>query len=183
MKGTSIRIIIAFVFTYFFICLSAKITSLVAQEGKPLSYEERIQIESIYGVYIPGDIAECFTELNKLISKESKTVFKNVSEEEAARLFHFSFGRWMQVNWAFYEGSRFSHYLRKLGVSFPDDMSQFVTILYHRYLNDTDLKIKELANGYLEKVNQKHLDKLKTGHIIKEGIVRKQIQPDVARDQ
>lgn len=113
-------------------------------------YQQRIKKEVVNGVYIPADLAECFVELNKKISKESKAKFKGMSEAEAAIKLHFSLGRWIWHNWSFYEGSRLSVYLNKVGVHHPEDMARLIIVTYHRYLNKKPLEVKELA----EKINE-----------------------------
>ena len=115
------------------------------------AYKKRIQKTYLNEVYIPADMAEAFAEFNRLIDKDSKKKFKSVPEDIAARKLHFSFGRWMTVNWSFYEGSRFSHYLKQVGVTHPDDMANFVIISYHRYLNKKPLAVKEQVAFYKEK--------------------------------
>lgn len=115
------------------------------------AYQKRIQKAYLNQVYIPADMAEAFAEFNRLIDQDSRKKFKSVPEEIAARKLHFSFGRWMTVNWSFYEGSRFSHYLKKVGVTHPDDMARFVIISYHRYLNKKPLEVKEQVAFYQEK--------------------------------
>ncbi len=108
------------------------------------TYQKRIKKERLFGVYIPKDLGDAFAQLNKLISRESKNKFKNANEGVAIRKLHFSFGRWMIYNWGFYEGSRFSYYLKKLGIYDPDDMARFVMTAYHRNLNKKPLEIKNL---------------------------------------
>ncbi len=131
-------------------------------------YNERIKKKYIHGVYIPEDLADAFVHLNKLIDKDSKKKFKEVPEKVAVQKLHFSLGRWMIYNWGFYEGSRLSHSIRKMGVSHPDDMARFVIITYHRYLNKDDLKAKELVEYFVEKQKQEILDRKSKGKVIHE---------------
>lgn len=108
-------------------------------------FQQRIKKDVINGVYIPQDLAECFQELNKKISEESKRKFKAMSEADAATKLHFSLGRWIWYNWSLYEGSRLSVYLNKVGVHHPEDMAKLIIISYHRYLNKKPLEVKSLA--------------------------------------
>ncbi len=114
-----------------------------AYEKWKKEYEERIQQEYLFGVYIPEDMGEAFLQLDKLIDSSSKAKFKAAQEEEAVRKLHFSFGRWMIYNWQFYDGSRLSHSLKQLGIHHPDDMANVLIRTYHRYLNKKPLNIKE----------------------------------------
>lgn len=108
-------------------------------------YEQNIRKERINGVYIPKDMEDAFIELERLSDKEAVMKFRNAPEEVVARKLHFGLGKWMIVNWNFYDGSRFSHYLRSMGVSHPDDMAQFTIVSWHRQLNGKALELKERA--------------------------------------
>lgn len=108
-------------------------------------FQQRIKKDVINGVYIPQDLAECFQELNKKISEESKRKFKAMSEADAATKLHFSLGRWIWHNWSLYGGSRLSVYLNAVGVHHPEDMAKLIIISYHRYLNKKPLEVKSLA--------------------------------------
>lgn len=132
------------------------------------AYQKRITKEYISGVYIPKDLADCFIQLNQLTDKESKVKFKNMPEAEAASKLHFSLGRWIIYNWGFYEGSRFSFYLKNLGISHPDDMAKFVIITYHRNLNKNKLNVKELVEGIKLKQENKRKQRLQEGEVIHE---------------
>lgn len=110
-------------------------------------YQQRIKKERINGVYIPADLSECFIELNKKVSREAKVDFKTLEETTAAKKSYFGLGRWIWHNWSFYEGSRLTVYLNKVGVNHPEDMAQLIIITYHRYLNKKDLDVKNLAES------------------------------------
>lgn len=111
-------------------------------------YEKNIKKERLFGVYIPKDMSDAFIELERLSDKGSIEKFMNADEDEVASKLHFGLGNWMIVNWRFYEGSRFSHYLKQLGISHPDDMAQFTIVSWHRHLNERDLEIKKRAERY-----------------------------------
>lgn len=108
-------------------------------------YNWRVQQEELNGVYIPKDLAECFTELDKKISKMSKVKFKDMDENTAMEKLHYSLGRWIWYNWGFYEGSRLSVYMNKVGVHDPEDMASFIIVAYHRHLNSQPLEPQKLA--------------------------------------
>lgn len=109
------------------------------------AYQRRIRRELINGVYIPKDIGDAFTELNRLTDKESRAKFKGIPETLAAQKLHFSLGRWMIVNWGFYEGSRLTVWLNQVGLFHPDDMARFIIITYHRNLQRNPLEVKTLV--------------------------------------
>ncbi len=129
-------------------------------------YERRIKQVYLNEVYIPEDLGDAFIQFNKLISAASKQKFKSMPESDAAVKLHFSFGRWMIVNWGFYEGSRFSHYLKKLGLSHPDDMARFVILMYHRDLNKVPLEPKQLINDLVEERRAAYLEKREKSRVV-----------------
>lgn len=130
------------------------------------AYNWRIRQEYLNEVYIPKDLTEAFIQLNKLIEKPAVEKFKNMPEPDAARKLHFSFGRWIIHNWGFYGGSRFSHFLKGLGIHHPDDMAQFVIVSYHRNLNRKPLDVKAQIAYYQEKRAKENEERLKKGEIL-----------------
>jgi len=104
--------------------------------------------------------------LNGLIDDSSKQKFTAVNEMEAARKLHFSLGRWIIHNWGFYEGSRFSHYLKGLGLTYPDDMARFVILTYHRNLKKAKLDVKTLLEAMLEDREEEHEARMKQGEVL-----------------
>lgn len=113
------------------------------------NYNWRIMQRNLHGIYIPYDIYDAFEELKANSSENSLRRFRDAPEEEIGRRLFFGIGGWMRNNWQFFEGSRFSHYLRGLGLTHPDDMTVFMIESFHRYLNDRDLE-KEKRIKYLQ---------------------------------
>lgn len=140
------------------------LNSALAQKFEPADteaqynaqYEQRIKKERLFGRYIPKDLNDAFAQFDLLIDIKDRQKFQTLSEEEAYHKLFFSFQRWIVNNWGFDGGSRFSHYIKGIGISHPEDMAAFVMVTYHRKLNGKDLGIKELAtrlkdnrkNGY-----------------------------------
>ena len=102
----------------------------------------------INGVYIPKDIAEAYDEFIHLSPDESIAQFKLMDEVIAAKKLHFGIGRWMIVNWSFYEGSRLSHVLREAGLLHPDDMAGVLIRVFHRKLNGNPENLENLVSEY-----------------------------------
>jgi len=138
------------------------------KEALEKAYQKRITQEYINKVYIPKDLTDAFIQLNKLIDEPSRLKFKEVPEDEAARKLHFSLGRWIAVNWGFYEGSRFSKFIQDLGIDDPDDMARFVMISFHRNLNRKPLDVKGQVAFYEEKQQKEKEERLKKGEVIEE---------------
>ena len=140
---------------------------VATEEAFEKKYKKRIKKERLYGVFIPKDLADAFIQLNILIDKSSQTKFKNMSEKDAVKKLHFSFGRWMIHNWGFYGGSRYSHYVKGLGIHHPEEMASFTILMYHRYLNKKKLNVKEYLKTFKEKKEAKKKEQLKKGKVLK----------------
>ena len=127
-------------------------------------YQVNIKKSKIDGVYIPTDTADALKEIKLLAPEEGLTQFAAIeNEDEAARKLYFGLGRWMAVNWSFYDGSRLSHNLKQMDLVHPDDMVLYLLTVLHRDLNEVasdheDIiealvkKRKELARESIDKV-------------------------------
>lgn len=133
-------------------------------------YQERIRKDILNGVYIPKNLDDAMRELDKRVSVEAREKFKSIPEEEVCIVMHTRLGQWMIHNWGFYGGSRLSHYLRSAGVTFPDDMADFLILAYHRRLHGKPIPIKELATEFREKRKKEHQERLKKGKVIHEEV-------------
>lgn len=133
-----------------------EIISQTYDETFEAEYQKRIRKTRIADVYIPKDLEDAFIELKRLSHPDDIKKFAAAEEVEVCRKLHFGLGKWMMSNWQFYDGSRFSHYIKNLGVTFPDDMAQFVLRSFHRHLNDVDTNTTELAAEYSEKRKEEY---------------------------
>jgi len=130
------------------VTLNAQSNSPFSREEMDKSYEKNIKKARVNGVYIPVDFDDAFEEFKHLADKESLSSFTNYEEDVAANKLHFGLGRWMIVNWSFYEGSRLSHYLREKGLLHPDDMASYLIRMFHRKLNGKELNDEALISSY-----------------------------------
>ena len=144
----------------------AKKAELTYEDEFERNYQKRIKKSRINGVYIPEDMSQCLLELTRLTDAEARTKFKVLEEEEAVRKIHFSLGRWIIHNWGFYEGSRLSVAINKMGISNPDDMAQFIIRSFHRSLNKKELKIKDQLEYYKELQVKRQEEKKKKRKVI-----------------
>ncbi len=127
-------------------------------------YQLNIKKSKIDGVYIPTDTDDAIKEIKALAPEEGLSQFAEILDEnEAARKLYFGLGRWMAVNWSFYDGSRLSHGLKEKGIVHPDDMVIYLLTVLHRDLNGingdhTDIiealeqKRKKIARESIDKV-------------------------------
>lgn len=156
-------------------CISLWGISLYAQEGPANNeqefekqYQERIRKDKLNGVYIPKNLDDALLQLDKLISADSKQKIKVIPEDTVCMALHNRLGQWMITNWGFYGGSRISHYLRSAGITYPDDMADFLLMAYHRKLNGKPVAIKELAIAFREKRKKEWEKEKKEGKVIYE---------------
>jgi len=136
-------------------------------------YQERIKKDKLNGTYIPKNLEEAMVELDKRISVDSRIKLKSIPEDSVCDVMHNRLGQWIILNWGFYGGSRLSHYIKSAGISFPDDMADFLILAYHRRLNEKPVGIKELATEFKEKRKQEFEDRKKKGKVIQETVTKK----------
>jgi hypothetical protein len=106
----------------------------ISEERK--RYAERLTLERIDGVYIPINLGECFTELDKLLPEIDRKEMMSVPERRDMILYHLSLGMWMRNNWGLWGGSRLQKYFRDKGLNDPEDMSSVVLFYYYDWLKE-----------------------------------------------
>lgn len=111
-------------------------------------YAARIVMEEIDGVYIPRDLEDVFAELRRLSSAADLEKLRRAPEDVVRTRLHFGLGRWMIINWGFYEGSRLSHHLKEAGLLHPDDMARVLIVCFHRHLHGSDLRFAQEVEYY-----------------------------------
>lgn len=166
---------------------AAGFNQIIAQQYDPPAndteferqYQERIKKDRLHGIYIPKNLDDALAQLDKLTSPESKLKFKSIPEDSVISVMHNRLGQWLIVNWSFYEGSRLSHYLRSAGVTYPDDMADFLILAFHRRLHDKPVVIKDLAIYFREKRKAAWKEEIKDGEVLKEE-TRQRPRPDSA---
>jgi len=161
------------------ICFLGSCVSVFAQKEMTVEerYEWRLKQEKLYGIYIPKDLTDAFVQLNKRIDADSKAKFKNAEEAVVAQKLQFSLGRWMIVNWGFYEGSRLTAFLNQLDLHHPEDMARFIIITFHRSVNRESLEVKTLVEELKTKRAELEQDRLLQGEILHQE-TRIREQPD-----
>jgi len=146
------------------------ISSFKIQAQDPVSTPEQydslyainIQLSRINGVYIPRDLSEAHKRIIELTAADKLDGFAKAEEKVVCKKLHFGIGRWMILNWNFYEGSRLSHYLKEEGLLHPDDMAQYILRTLHRNLNKLELEkesiIAELKEARMKEVNEVYIN-------------------------
>ncbi len=128
-------------------------------------YKKNIRKTRIDGVYIPKDLKDAFSQLEKRSEPDAISSFKNAPEDLVAKKLHFSLGRWMIHNWNFEEGSRISHHLQELGLRNHDDKAQFLIVSFHRHLNEIDLEVENQIK-ILTEARKKKIEKGQTRELL-----------------
>ena len=135
-------------------------------EDMEIEYQSNIRKSKINGVYIPQDIEEAISEIIRLSPPQSIERFKNGNEEEVVRKLHFGLGKWLAIQWNFDFGSRYSHYLKEMGVTYPDDMISFTLRSLHRHLNEVPMNIRERAQLLKKKRYNEYLKRVQSGEVL-----------------
>jgi hypothetical protein len=104
--------------------------------------------DSIDGIYIPRNLRESFTQLDRLLPDTVKQRLRHPDPRYGLGDFHMGLGLWMRNNWQLWGGSRLQQYLQALGVKHPDNMSGVILTTYSEYLNGNPLDEQALRAAY-----------------------------------
>jgi hypothetical protein len=104
--------------------------------------------DSIDGIYIPRNLRESFTQLDRLLPDTIKQRLRHPDSRYGLADFHMGLGLWMRNNWQLWGGSRLQQYLQALGVEHPDNMSGVILTTYSDYLNGQPLDEQALRAAY-----------------------------------
>jgi len=99
-------------------------------------FEKRLTLERINGVYIPANLGECFSELDRLLSEVDRNEMRALGQRDDMIRYHLSLGMWMRNKWGLWGGSRLLKYFRDHGISHPEEMSSIILYHYHDWLTD-----------------------------------------------
>jgi len=98
-------------------------------------YKRLLTLDSINGFYIPQNLPECFTELDKLLKIKEKEHIKALSNSDATASYRRSLGQYLRNNWGLWQGSRLKKYFLDRGIWHEDDMSGIILRYYYDWLN------------------------------------------------
>jgi hypothetical protein len=87
------------------------------------------------GVYVPGDLGECFEELDRVLPEVDRKEMRALASRDEMIRYHLGLGTWMRNNWGLWRGSRLQKYFRDRGVTHPESMSSVILYHYHDWLN------------------------------------------------
>lgn len=92
---------------------------------------------------IPKNIEEAFAELDRMLEKDDKDYIIDVGPIAM----HHTLGRWIRNNWGLWddEANDLKRIFTEIGISYPDDMSNYIIKWYiHHLKNDDDFYKKEI---------------------------------------
>lgn len=99
--------------------------TIIEKERRKKEFKKRLTLEKIDNIYIPKNLYECFTELDKTLNFESKTQLKEAKDTWEFNSHMGGLGMWIRNNWGINGGSRLLWYFhnRKIGIksSFEND--------------------------------------------------------------
>jgi Domain of unknown function (DUF6794) len=97
--------------------------------------ETRLTLDTINGVYIPKDLDECFSELDKLLPEVDRGEMQALPKREDMIQYHMGLGMWIRNNWGLWGGSRLQKYFNEKGLTHPDNMSGLLLNFYYDWLH------------------------------------------------
>lgn len=110
---------------------------------KTEEFKRRLTSDSINGIYIPKNIEECFSELNKILKPKEIARIKLLDSENLEADFDRDLGRWLRNNWGLWEVSRLRNYFEERKVYHPEIMSEKILDFYSDWLKGHDDKWKK----------------------------------------
>lgn len=100
------------------------------------------------GVYIPKDLPDTFTELDKMLSPAWRTEMRT-GTEQAMFQYHSQLGMWIRNNWGLWKGLRLAKWFHQYGIGMPDDMSGIIFVSYWRYLHHQPIAFQDQVKATL----------------------------------
>ena len=167
-----VKLFISFSLIFFIDCVVLGQTKEEVIRIQDSIYQSQVNKSRIDGVYIPKDINEAMSELDRLSPPNSVSKLKSIDEETMAKKLHFGLGRWMVVNWQLNLGSRFLKYLTNLGLRGEDEMTKFLLISYHRHIKKVPIREKELAESFVKDRELEYRAKIKELYGIDSVIIK-----------
>ena len=118
------------------------------EEKREFEYERRFTADSLWGIYIPTDLNDCFIQLDKRLKDSLKNVIKGMSEREFGSKSHLGLGMWLRNNWKLWTGSRLSKYFNDMGVNGADNISGIILLSYHRHLTGKAIMLEKQIEDF-----------------------------------
>ena len=108
------------------------------------------------GYYIPRDLDDALTEVDRIMGAKGREDVLKASEREMIQ-YHFGLGQWMRNNWGLWKGLGLAQYFNQLGIHHPDDMSGIILDSYWRRIHGKPIDLEGQVRYY-----QDYWKKMKT---------------------
>lgn len=95
-------------------------------------YKKRLTLDKINDRYIPKNLYECLTELDKILNFDSKKQLKEATETWQFNSHMGGLGMWLRNNWGINGGSRLLVYFNNRNIKNRDEISG---IIIEQYIN------------------------------------------------
>lgn len=119
----------------------------------PKDTKVRLDAKEEKAVYIPRDLDDCFSELNKMLSKEDVARMKAGPEDEITSYYFSSsngnvevverLNRWLYDRWQLYTASRLGKWFEERGLHDSSDMAEIICASFWRHLNNKPIQLEE----------------------------------------
>lgn len=131
-----------------------KITQQQKQKREE-EFKKRLTLSVIDGIYIPKNMQECMSELDKILNHESKSELKNPTQFSDFNGHMGGLGMWIRNNWGINGGSRLLQYFKERSIGTNRGQNDFIsgTIIsnYIKWLNGNKNIAKEWEKQNLKK--------------------------------
>lgn len=113
--------------------------------------------QSPTGVYIPSDLPDCFSELDKMLSVSLREDIRAGSETDLAQ-HHFGLGLWLRNHWGLWSvKSRLKLYFARFGIQDADTISNLILTSYWHYLNGRPVEVsRQIVYDKIMRAEIKH---------------------------
>ncbi|HHH53596.1 MAG TPA: hypothetical protein ENK91_08050 [Bacteroidetes bacterium] len=123
------------------------ITKVIIEESD-LKDKDYSFYEYIEGVYIPKNLDECLSEIDKKLSEKDKKEICEMNEKEFIGSSHFGLGIGLRNSWGLWKKSRLVIHFNNMGIFHPDDMSGIILASYYRKLKGKKISLKKQVKYY-----------------------------------
>jgi len=119
------------------------------------------ETDSLYGVYIPEDLEDCFVQLDKILDDSAKIRIRQRTDIEFCNEVNSDLGQWLRNSWGIRKESRIARYFAEKGLNNPDDISSVILVSYHRHLTDNEIRLEEQINNIRDTSSLAQIEKEK----------------------
>ncbi|KAA9339704.1 hypothetical protein F0P96_03555 [Hymenobacter busanensis] len=108
------------------------------QRKEEQEFLAKVKKDTLNGIYVPKDLKDCFIQLDKMLSENSKVEIKSLESKEETIKYHHDLGMTLRNAWGLWGGSRLSKYFLDKKVNHPDTMSALILAFYYDWLHNNN---------------------------------------------